>query len=251
MSGSNAKKNRRTKSERPAHQINAEYVLRSADAVLAVDLSATPLSHVNQFAIGWMRAAFEQSRVIGQLTASGLGYAAAPNRRAFWELVLRLLWLGDLPQSQREGAVDTMLAHGRATETTTDRHMKEMGLESLIDIAAMEEFALTPSDDKELWKQVKYLTEAAKSTDMNSGVIYRLWREDSTWAHATGFLAGFFAPENGNTVGEGKPPTIDHDLEAHRLATMFIVFATGFILKGEGVSDELSAAPAVAFHSVR
>lgn len=251
MSGSSAKKERRAQAERPLHIVNAEHALRSAVAVLAVDLSAVPLSHVDQFAIGWMRAAFEQSRVIANLTTAGLGYAAAPNRRAFWELVLRLLWLGDMPQDEREAAVDTMLAHGRATETTTDKHMKEMGLESLIDIAAMEEFALNASDDKEVWKQAKNLTEAARSTEMNSGVIYRLWREDSTWAHATGFLAGFFAPENGMTVGDGKPPIIDHDLEAHRLATVFLVYAAGYILGDEGVPSDLASAPAVVFHGVR
>ena len=251
MSGRRAKAKRQEQRERPAHIANAEYVLRSADAVLSVDLSEVPVSHVNQFAIGWMRAAFEQSRIIANLTSSGMGHAAAPNRRAFWELILRLLWLGDMPQAQRETAADTMLANDRATETATDRHMREMGLESLIDVAAMEEFALNASDDKHLKNQAKILTEAAKSTELNSGVVYRLWREDSTWAHATGFLAGYYAPAGETTIGEGKPPIIDHDLEAHRLATMFIVFAVGFVLKDEGVPDELATAPAVAFHQVR
>lgn len=250
MSGKRAKAKRQAHRERPVHIVNAEYVRRSADAVLAVDLSEVPASHVNQFAIGWMRAAFEQSRIIASLTSSGMGHAAAPNRRAFWELVLRLLWLGDMPQAQRETAADTMLANDRATETATDRHMREMGLESNIDVAAMEEFVLNVSDDKRLKSQAKTLTEAAKSTELNSGIVYRLWREDSTWAHATGFLAGYYAPAGETTVGEGKPPVIDHDLEAHRLATMFIVFAVGFILKDEGVSAELAAAPAVAFHRV-
>lgn len=251
MSEKRAKANRRAERERPAHIVNADYVLRSANAVLGVDLSEVPVSHVNQFAVGWMRAAFEQSRVIANLTVAGLGHAAAPNRRAFWELVLRLLWLGDMPQEQREAATDTMLAHDRATEVTTDKHMREMGLESLIDIAAMEDFFLNASDDKQLKAQAKILTEAAKSTDMNSGVIYRLWREDSTWSHATGFLAGYYAPAGETTIEEGKPPTIDHDLEAHRLATTFIVFAVGYILTDEGVATELAAAPAVAFHGVR
>lgn len=247
MSGKRAKAKRQAHRERPAHIVNAEYVLRSANAVLAVDLSEVPASHVNQFAIGWMRAAFEQSRIIANLTSSGMGHAAAPNRRAFWELVLRLLWLGDMPQAQRETAADTMLANDRATETATDKHMREMGLESNIDVAVMEEFVLNVSDDKRLKSQARTLTEAAKSTELNSGAVYRLWREDSTWAHATGFLAGYYAPAGETTVGEGKPPIIDHDLEAHRLATMFIVFAVGFLLKDEGVSADLAAAPAVAF----
>ena len=47
---------------------------------------------------------------------------------------------------------------------------------------------------------------------MNSGVVYRLWREDSTWAHATGFLADYYVPAGWTSLGEGKPPVIEHDL---------------------------------------
>jgi hypothetical protein len=251
MSGNRSKKERQARRERPAHIVNADWTLRSADAVLSVDLGDVALSHVNQFAIGWMRAAFEQSRVIANLTAAGMGHAAAPNRRAFWELALRLLWLGDMPQPAREEAADTMLAHGRSTETITDKHMREMGLESFIDIAAMEEIVLNASMDKQMQMEAKNLTEAVKATDMNGGEIYRLRREDSTWAHATGFLAGYYAPaEDDNTIGIGRPPIIDADLEAHRLAAMFIVFATGFLLMDEGVPSDLATAPTVAFHRV-
>ena len=66
------------------------------------------------------------------------------------ELVIRLLWFGEMPQAQREAAADTMLANHRATEATTDRHLREMGLESCIDIAVMGEFVLYPSEDKYL-----------------------------------------------------------------------------------------------------
>lgn len=251
MSGSRAKEERRRERQRPMHLVNADYVRRSAEAVLGVNLSEVPPSHVNQFAVGWMRAAFEQSRIIADLSTSGHGYAAAPNRRAFWELALRLLWLGNMPQDQRDSAVDTMLAHSRATESTTDIHMRDMGLDYLVGLGALDEFEHHPTADPKLREQAKNLTAAVQGTELNTGVVYRLWREDSTWAHATGYLAGMYAPENGTLMGSGTPPNIDHDLEAHRLATAAIVVTTGFILNGEGVPSDLATAPSVAYFSVR
>ncbi|WP_404286048.1 hypothetical protein [Glutamicibacter arilaitensis] len=252
MSGRRSKKDRRAQHARPKYLINADFALRSADAVLAVDLSEVPLSRVNQFAVGWMRAAFEQSRVIAILTKGGMGHATAPNRRAFWELAVRLLWLAGIDRSERAKAADTMLANGRSTEKTTHTHMQSMGIPSDIDIAAMEEFVLDTSSEKAMREQAKNLTEAVKATELNLGVIYRLWREDSTWAHASGFLAGRYAPaESDDTMGVGKPPHIDNDLEAHRLATMAIVFCAGYILTDEGVPSELASASTVAFYQAR
>jgi hypothetical protein len=249
MSGSRTKKQRRAQHERPAFLVNADFALRSADAVLSVDLYEVPLSRVNQFVVGWMRAAFEQSRVISRLTKLGMGYAAAPNRRAFWELTVRLLWFAGLKRSEREKAADTMLAHERSMQKTTHNHMQSMGIPSGIDVSAMEDFVLDVSIEKAMQQQAKNLTEAVKATELNLGMVYRLWREDSTWAHATGFLAGHYAPaEDDDTIGVGKPPHIDRDLEAHRLATMAIVFSVGYILTDEGVPSELASAVAVAFY---
>lgn len=249
MSGNGTRRQGRAQHERPAHLVNADFALRSADAVLAVDLCKVPLSRVNQFAVGWMRAAFEQSRVISKLTKLGMGHAIAPNRRAFWELTVRLLWFAGLGRSDRENAADTMLAHGRSTEKTTHTHMQSMGIPSDIDIAVMEDFVLNASKEKAMQEQAKNLTAAVKATELNLGMVYRLWREDSTWAHATGFLAGHYTPaEDDDTIGVGKPPHIDRDLEAHRLATMAIVFSVGYILTDEGVPSELASAVNVAFY---
>lgn len=250
MSGRKAKARRRTQHELPLHLVNADYVKRSADAVLGVDPSTVPLTTVSQFAVGWMRAAFEQSRVIADLTASGMAQRAAPNRRLFWELALRLLWLSDIPHSDRAGVADTMLALGRSTETTTNKHMQDMGLESDIDVAEMEKVVLSETDDARLRQQAKNLTAAAKSTSTNSAAIYRLWREDSTWAHATGFLAGHYAPAGDQTIRDGLPPAVDGDLEAHRLVTSLIVLTAGYLLTEEGVPSDIATAPFVAFHSV-
>ncbi|TJY67331.1 hypothetical protein E4J89_15725 [Arthrobacter sp. CAU 1506] len=124
MSGSRARKQRQSKREHPEYLKSASDTLRAAEAVLAVDLGMVPVTRVSQFAVGWLRAAaFEQSRVIATLTASQMGHAAAPNRRAFWELTIRMLWLGDMPQDDRAKAADTMLHHDRTNEAKTDEYM--------------------------------------------------------------------------------------------------------------------------------
>lgn len=248
MSGSRAKKERQSKRERPDYLASADYTLRAANAVLALDLGEVPVSRVSQFAVGWLRAAFEQSRIIAMLTASGLGHAAAPNRREFWELTIRVLWLGDMPPSDRATAADTMLDLERTNETKTDKYMRENCLPSNIDVADMEAFILNVSEAKPIKAESKLLTEAVKGTGMNLWMVYRLWREDSTWTHATGFLAGRYAPTNDDdTMGAGEPPHIDLNLEAHRYAAMVLTATVGDILKAEGSTSELAVAPMVAY----
>lgn len=248
MSGSRAKRERQSQHPFPELLASAEYTLRAANAVLAVDLGEVPLSRVSQFAVGWLRAAFEQSRIIATLTASNMGYAAAPNRRTFWELTIRMLWLQDMPPSARATAVDTMLLHERANEIKTDQYMRDNGLPSNIDVAKMEALILNASDDKLTKTQAKVLTEAVKGTGADLWMVYRLWRDDSTWTHATGFLAGQYAPANqDDTMGAGKPPHIDQDLEAHRYAAIVLAAAASDILKGEGTTSNLATAPLVAY----
>lgn len=79
-------------------------------------------------------------------------------------------------------------------------------------------------------------------------MVYRLWRADSTWSHATGFLAGSYAPNNDDTtMGAGEPPNIDPELEAHRYAAMIITATVGDILVDEGAGSDLAGAPMVAY----
>lgn len=236
------------------HIVNADYARRSAEAVLAVNLSDVELTRVSQFAIGWMRAAFEQSRVIADLTAAGKAHLATPNRRMFWEIALRLTWLANIPAAERDGAANAMLARNRSDTAMTDTHMRDMGHETDIDIAEMDAFFLDLPDSDSLKKQAKNLTEAVRGhaeEGLNTAFIYRLWREDSMYTHATGFLAGHYAPAGRGTVETGTPPVIDPDLEAHRLVAMLIVFTSGFLLNDEGVPSELSSACTVAFHGVK
>jgi hypothetical protein len=248
MNGSRAQKKGKSKSEQPEYLASADYTLRAATAVLAVDLREVPVTRVSQFAVGWLRAAFEQSRSIAILTASGLGYAAAPNRRAFWELTIRLLWLADMPQSERASAADTMLDHERKTETKTDEYMRSNGLPSDIDVDEMAAFLLNVSDDKLVTSQATNLTHAVKGAGTNLWMVYRLWRADSTWTHATGFLAGSYAPTNDDdTMGNGEPPHIDRDLEAHKIATAIITAIVAGLLLDEGAPTDLAGAPLSAF----
>lgn len=255
MSGKRAKAERRSKQQLSSSLANSERSVRAANAVLGVDMDSVTVSRVSQFALGWMRAAFEQSRIIANLTSSGMGHAAAPNRRTFWEIALRIVWLANMPQSEREGAADAMLDHHRSTAASTSKHMNGLGFETDIDVVEMNDFPLNVPDDKVLREQAKNLAkaihdDAAAHDKVNMAFVYRLWREDSMYAHASGFLAGFYAPAHLETVGTGTPPTIDPDLEAHRLVAMLIVFTASHLLVDEGVPRDLAIAPVVAFHGV-
>ncbi|WP_146070883.1 hypothetical protein [Arthrobacter sp. B1805] len=248
MSGSRAKRERQSKRKISEQSIAADYTLRAAKAVLTVDLSGVPATRVSQFAVGWLRAAFEQSRIIATLEAAGLGHAAAPNRRAFWELTIRILWLGDMPRSERAGAADTMLANERTNETKTHEYMQRNGLPSDIDVAEMEEFVLNISENKVIKTGADKLAHAVEKSGMNLRMVYRLWKEDSTWAHATGFLAGQYAPtDDGETMGKGKPRHVDQELEAHGLAAMVVTAMVADILIDEGTTRDLASAPLLAY----
>lgn len=247
MSGDGASGERQADDEVSAGQTSAGYTLRAAEAVLAVDLANVPVTRVSQFVVGWLRAAFEQSRIIAMLTASGLGHAAAPNRRAFWELTIRLIWLSDVPQPDRASAADTMLDHERKTETKTDEYMRTNGLPSDIDVAEMEAFVLNVTQDK-LRSEATNLTHAVKGAETNLWMVYRLWREDSTWTHATGFLAGSYAPTGrDHTMGMGTPPHIDAHLEAHNAAAVLMTATVADLLLDEGATRDLAAAAMLAY----
>ncbi|MBD8535671.1 hypothetical protein [Plantibacter sp. CFBP 13570] len=247
MSEKSAKKKRQVQRNDGVANSSAARVRRAAEAVLAVKLDDIPVSTVSQFAVGWLRAAFEQSQIIAELTSSGRAHAAAPNRRTLWEIVLRLHWLADMPQPDRNGAAHAMLAHERKTMAKTAGHMDELGFGSDIDVEALNDFVLEVTEDKVLRDQAEKLTAAVYATELNSAVFYRLWREDSTYAHATGFLAGYYAPAGVDTIGSGHPPAVDEDLEAHRLTGMFIVVAVGHLLIGEGISPESASTIAAAY----
>lgn len=133
-----------------------------------------------QLVVGWLRAAFEQTQVIATLTVAGVEYAAALNRRAFWELTTQLLWLAGLPKAERGTGVDSTLNNERMREKKTDEYMRQNGLPSNIDVDAMEDLLLDVSGDKLMKTEAKLVTDAVKDTELNFWMIYRFWRDDST-----------------------------------------------------------------------
>lgn len=222
---------------------NAKHAMNSATAVLNLNFSRVVPSRANQFTVGWLRAAFTQSRVIIGLYLDGQGHHSAPNRRNFWELALRLLWLHNVDSADREGALNTMLSNDRWYESQTHRYLNGMNLHSDIDIKAMEEILLAVSPDKDMREQARQIAKAAKSLHHQGAHIYRLWRQDSAWTHASGFLAGQYAPVANDTLSAGQPRVIDPDLSIHRLVGILIAFVASGVLLEEGAPRDLAMSP--------
>ena len=250
VSGKKSKELRRTERHRPAYLVNARYANESADRVLGVDLSGVPLSRTNQFIVGWLRAFFEQSRVIATLTAANMAPAAAPNRRMFTEIALRLHWLHDLAPEDRAGAADAMLEHEREQTVKTFEHMRVMGWESAVDLTDMNAFVLDETKNGRIKDQARKIAAAAHSTDVKNAGLFRAWREESSYAHASGYLAGAYAPASNNKLGGGTPPVTDSDLEAHRLVTLFVVTLAHQLLRENETAEPVAMSFVNAFFEV-
>ena len=230
--------------------MNAQYAKQSAERVLAVDLSKVPLSRTNQFIVGWLRACFEQSLVIATLTKANMAPAAAPNRRMFAEIALRLHWLHDLAPVDRAGAIDAMLEQEREQTVKTFQHMRDMGWESTVDFTDMNAFVLNETKNKRIKDQARKFAAAAHSTDVKNAGLFRAWREESSYAHATGYLAGAYAPANENRLGTGTPPVVDTDLESHRLVTLFVVTLAHRLLIENDTAEPVAMSLVNAFFEV-
>lgn len=239
MSQKKAKAARRAMRERPAYLVNADYVRRTADAVLAVDMSDVPSSRVRQFALGWCRGAFAQSRIIADLTSAGMASFAAPNRRLFAELTVRIHWLADMAKELREGAVDEMLAHGIENTRSTLRHMENMGWPVEYDATELDDFVLNVTSNTTIKDQSRKFASAAYATEVKNGPLYGMWREESGFSHPTSTLAGHYAPVTARGgLGAGEPSVMDPELEAHRHATILALMFTTRLLRDEGVEDD-------------
>lgn len=234
---------RREKAARRAAKISpleehAGRIITTAERMLALDLSNIPLARDSQFIVGWMRAAFDQSRVIAKLTADGLAHAAAPNRRAFSEIAFRLLWLRSLDEKNRAPALDTMIANEKRLTTGFYDTLKEMGYEHDIDLSEMEKVVAEIIDDKELRQQVKAVTEAAKAAPITIG-LYSAWREETQYTHATAHLAVAYAPEEpADRLGRGDPPLQHADLDTHHMVCLLVATLTTELLKDAGVDPD-------------
>lgn len=206
--------------------------------MLALELPDVPLTRANQFVVGWMRAAYDQSRVIAKLTSEGLQHAAAPNRRAFAEIALRLLWLRSLDQTKRAPALDTMIANEKLLTTGFYATLKEMGFDHEVDLSDMEQIIVDAIDDRGVRQQVKAVTDAAKAAPITIG-LYSAWREETQYTHATAHLAVAYAPERpADKLGMAQPPAQHGDLDSHHMVCLLVATVTTELLKEAGVDPD-------------
>lgn len=251
MSGKKAKEARRALGDRPSRLVNADAIRRTADAVLAVEMGDVPATRIRQFAYGWCRAAFAQSRVIADLTSMGMASAASPNRRLFAELTVRIHWLSDMAKDARAGAVDAVLEHGIENTLGTLRHMDQLGWPVEFDISEFESFVLNVTQDNRIKDQARKFAAAAYATGIKNGPLFGMWREESGFSHPTSALAGHNAPLAADgRLGIGEPTVMDPALEAHRDATMLVIIFTTSILLEEGVEESAVQRLTDAYFSV-
>lgn len=234
MSGKKSKAKRRAVREQPESIRNANYALAATTRALAADLSGIPLTRVTQFVLGWMRAAFDQSRVIATLTKSGLASSASPNRRSFAEIAVRLQWLHMMKQADRAGALDAMLEHERELTEKNQEHLRDMGYASDRDLSTMRDFLLEAADGA-LKDQARRFLAAAKSNESLSVGLYATWRQETQHTHATGAMAVAYAPATGDVP---FPHVMDPDLTSHVYALFLVVTLAYNLLVSEGVKAD-------------
>jgi hypothetical protein len=252
MRGSRAKVERRALRGQPAHIVNAQAVIRSAEAVLAVDLSDVVLrDRVPQMIVGLCRAAAAQSKVVATLTAAGMAASAAPNRRLFLEAAIRLNWLSDLSREDRRRAADIMLAKDRSDTNATLDYLQKLGREVDFDPTEMNAFELDAPTKGSLQDQARKLDAAVRASSSEPWSLYAMWREETKYAHPSGALAGQYAPTFDDAhIGFGEPDPMDPNLEAHRLIQHIIVMTTGRLLADEGFFDQVAGRIPTAFLAV-
>lgn len=238
--------------ERPARIVNAEFVLRSADAVLGVDLSDVRFrSRTDQVVVGLCRAAFAQSKVIAALAKADMLSAAAPNRRLVLEIALRLHWLQGLSAEERRKAVDTMLAKDRQDTNRLLAYLRDAGHEADFDPTEMDAFELDDEAKGAIHQQSTRLNAAVDSSEVTPWSIYSMWLGETQFSHASGNLAGKYAPTLDNFhMSSGVPEPMDPDLEAHRLLQVHIVVMTSYLLTSEGLPEAFAGRIAAAFFAV-
>lgn len=240
------------KRNRPARIANAEMLTRSAEAVLNVDLSdlAFP-NRTSQVVVGLCRAAFAQSKIIAMLANANLLSAAAPNRRLVLEIALRLHWLQGLSRGERRTAVDTMLAKDRQDMNRLLEYLRDEGHEVDFDPTEMDAFQLDEETKGAIHQQATRLNAAVRSTEVKPWSIYSMWLGETQLAHASGNLAGKYAPTHDDLhLSSGVPDPMDPDLEAHRILQEHIVVTTSYLLADEGLPEEFALRIQAAFYAV-
>lgn len=231
MSGRRARKERKS----PEQFERARGVILTAERMLAVDFSDVPCDHTRQVIVGWMRHAFEQSRIVAQLQLAGLGHAAAPNWRSFFETVGRLQWLDGIDHEDRLGAVDAMLKNDKDHVGKEVTNLRALGYESDAKLEEMESVILEVTQSRPIAEQARNFLEAAKAAPTATHGVYGAWRQETQYSHATAVLGGAYAPNRGGFIGSGRPPQHDPDLDVHVGLMMLVTMMTGRLLEDEGV----------------
>lgn len=231
---------------------NADWVARSADAVLQVDYEDVDLpSRVAQVAVGLCRAAFAQSKAIATLAQAGLLSAAAPNRRLVLEIVIRLHWLMSLPTEDRRKAVDTMLEKDRQDVNRLLAYLREIGHQADFDSTEMDAFELSAEPRGYIHQQATKLRSAVDASTVKPWSVYSMWLSETQYSHASANLAGRYAPTfDDSHLSRGTPDPTDPNLEAHRLLQAYIVSLVEHLLSDEGLPRESAGRMGVAFLEV-
>jgi len=250
MSGRRAKADRRA-SKTPTPGQAAAVVKRSAEAILAVDLSDVVLrDRVPQVVVGLCRAAAAQSRAVATLTLAGQSSSAAANRRLVFETAIRLNWLRGLSGADRRQAVDVMLAKDRKDTNSTLDYLAKRGQKVDFDPTEMNAFELDAPAAGAIQEQARKLDAAVQKSATDPWSLYAFWREETKYAHPSGALAGQYAPtEDGVHLASGEPEPLDPTLEGHQLTLCLIVAMTQEILADEGYPPEVAHRITEAFRA--
>lgn len=247
MSGKRARSERRSVSNEDPGTRHARAALASAEQILALDLTSVPCARLTQVIVGWMRAAFEQSRVIANHALAGLSHAAAPNRRAFIEITTRIQWLHSIPADERARVVETLIEEDRVQTRKAARHLSDMGYDSPVDLSDMESMILDAHTNGPHHQQAQQFLAAVRALQGQAAGLYYAWREDTQYTHATSVVAVAHAPEREGLLATARPRVPDPDLETHRLATALIVTLVARMLMDVGVDPDRATVVMNAF----
>lgn len=105
----------------------------------------------------------------------------------------------------------------------------------------MDSFDLDNETKGAIHQQATRLRAAVASAEGTPWSIYSMWLQETQFAHASGNLAGKYAPTFDDLhIACDVPTPMDPDIEAHRLLQMHIVMIAGDLLADDGLPEEFS-----------
>lgn len=244
----------RAKKAEAAEQLQfAKQLCENADRVLAVKLDdlVLPDCRVPQVVVGLCRAAFAQCKVIALLANENLLFETAPNRRLFIESVIRLCWIRSVPVEDRNSAVDSMLSQDRDALKSTLSYLDTNNFHIDFDPTEMFDFPLTDSKKGPLQEQAKKLRQAVNASKLDIAALYAMWRDTTMYSHASGALAGTYAPTFDQIhLSLGKPEITNSNLKIYVYLQLLAVSITSDLLLSQDVDQDLANRFQFAFFSV-